>query len=133
MSQHSDDFAATALADQMTQFGETGSYTPTGGDAVSVTALWGPVTEEEQQMKEGRRNFLRRDVTISTDEVAVPSTEAIMVDPDGETWAVAEILSRTTATVKLALTQSKPTRVGRHDRTRERGRRGGRDSRRFQT
>lgn len=93
MSQFDDNFAAGSLPALMEVHGQTITYTPVTGSAVSLTAIVGEVNSSIDDEDDGRTEHRERMVTIMTDPsssfggVAAPS-HADSVTIDSEVWAV---------------------------------------------
>lgn len=112
------DFATAGAPNLLTRFGQPASYTPAGGEAVSLS---GAVSDEQVQTEEdsaGRTSVRTCRFTISRDPdgehggVADPAINAT-VTIDGDAWEVRDIteLDAVMATVLLV-------RVGRSERSR---------------
>ena len=122
MSRLDDEFAAGGVSALMDVLGDAGrlTYTPAGGDAVSLTAIIGPEQTEEDSDLDGRTNRAVREVTITTDPdcdyggVAGPATNATVTIDDVE-WAVEEILSQDANLVTLLLVRETRVERGRPD------------------
>jgi len=94
-----DIFAESALPSLLDTLGDSITYTPAGGDDVSLTAVVGQEERGELEVEHGRRLRREREVTIATDPdgpyggVAAPALNDT-VTIDSESWAVESISSK---------------------------------------
>jgi hypothetical protein len=72
------EFAEAGAPALLSQFGQRVTYTPAGGDGVSLTAIVGAEQSHEAEYSDGRRVIRTRQVTLAT-------------DPDGQYGGVAAV------------------------------------------
>lgn len=60
-------FAEAASPTLLDQFGQSITYTPSSGDAVTLTAIVGAEVAHEEDMGEGRKLVRTREIVVGTD------------------------------------------------------------------
>jgi hypothetical protein len=117
MSDFSDEFSETAMAEIFDRMGDTAVYVDADGNETPLTADIGPESERDVQNRDGFERVRWRSITISLNPasayggVAAPKTNAHFVI-EGEIWSIDGSSGETAGEITLEIFRTAITEVG---------------------